>query len=232
MRERDGVAVYPRTVHQTDPLPGAVEVLREILAQQDDLSTIIVTVGFYTNLAALLRSGPDSHSNLSGLELVRKKVRLLSLMGGMFTAEAEQEFNIKTDPESASEVFAYWPTDIVISGFEIGLSITYPATSIATDFTYVSDHPIKDSYETFAPMPYDRPTWDLTAVLCAVETNSGLFDFSPYGTITLDAKHVTRFRANPKGRHRYVILRESKIPEITNLMIKFVSRPPKNLAFP
>ena len=43
---------------------------------------MIAQVGFSTNLARLLDTGADEYSTLSGIELVKRKVKLLSLMAG------------------------------------------------------------------------------------------------------------------------------------------------------
>ena len=60
----------------------AVAVYRRALAAQPDRSIAISSIGIHTNLAALLKSGPDSHSQLGGRELVAKKVAILAVMGG------------------------------------------------------------------------------------------------------------------------------------------------------
>jgi purine nucleosidase len=62
----------------------AVELLRKTLAGESDDAVTLIQVGFSTNLARLLDSAPDSYSNLSGMELVKKKVRLLTVMAGNF----------------------------------------------------------------------------------------------------------------------------------------------------
>jgi inosine-uridine nucleoside N-ribohydrolase len=55
--------------------PSAIEVYRKVLATQKDQSVVIVTVGFLSNLSALLQSGPDQYSPLDGKHLVAKKVK-------------------------------------------------------------------------------------------------------------------------------------------------------------
>ena len=64
-----------------------VALYREVLAGQPDHSVTIISVGFSTNLARLLDSGPDSFSPLDGRALVGKKVKLLSAMAGDFTGK-------------------------------------------------------------------------------------------------------------------------------------------------
>ncbi len=75
---------YPHDLLSGKDAPDAVDLLRKTLASASDGSVVIVQVGFSTNLAALLTSKPDSLSDLSGLDLVRKKVKLLSVMAGAF----------------------------------------------------------------------------------------------------------------------------------------------------
>jgi hypothetical protein len=57
---------------------------------------------------------------------------------------------------------------VVMSGFEIGISLPYPARSILNDFNYVKYHPISAAYQLYMPTPHERPTWDLTSVLHGV----------------------------------------------------------------
>ena len=82
---------YPHDLISGRSAPGATAVLRKALAAQPDHSVVIAQVGFSTNLARLLDSPPDEHSPLSGLELVRRKVKLLSLMAGAFTTDRGQQ---------------------------------------------------------------------------------------------------------------------------------------------
>jgi len=45
---------YPHNIKKNDEVPGATEVYRKVLALQPDNSVTIITVGFLTNLSALL----------------------------------------------------------------------------------------------------------------------------------------------------------------------------------
>ena len=73
------------------------------------------------------------------------------------------------------KLFHDWPTPIVVSGFEVGMALPFPAASIEHDFAYVPDHPVAEAYRSYMKMPYDRPTWDLTAVLYAVRPDEEIF---------------------------------------------------------
>lgn len=222
----DGRFRYPRRL-QLGAAPSAVEVLRRVLAAQPDHSVVLVVVGFSTNLARLLDSGPDEHSPLPGHELVAQKVRLLSQMAGMFSTEGRQrEYNVFIDVPSARRVFADWPTDLVVSGFEIGLAIKFPAPSIEQDFSYVAHHPLAEAYRLYQPMPYDRECWDLTSVLYAVHPGRDYFSLSPPGVITVDDRQITQFAPRPDGRHRYLIASPAQIERVREALIQLASQPP------
>src|SRR4030095_12947665 len=68
---------YPHKIKKNDEVLSATETYRKALASQPDRSVTIITVGFLTNLADLLRSSPDEYSKLKGKELVNKKVKQL-----------------------------------------------------------------------------------------------------------------------------------------------------------
>jgi len=141
-----------------------------------------VQVGSSTNLTRLLETKSDAASPDEGPTLIRKKVRLLSLMAGNF---ANGQRNLAQDVPSAAKLFHDWPTPIVVSGFEIGIALPFPAERIEHDFAYVQDHPVAQAYRSYMKMPSDRPTWDLTAVLYAVRPDGRYFSLSELGTITV-----------------------------------------------
>ena len=95
-----------------------------------------------------------------------------------------------------------WPTPIVLSGFEIGIAVPYPAVSIERDYDYVPHHPLAEAYCLYEPPPHNRPTWDLTSVLYAVFPDRGYFDLSPAGRCDVEADGYTRWEARDDGRHR------------------------------
>src|ERR1700691_3887986 len=178
----------------------AVELLRKTLAGESNGAVTMIQVGFSTNLARLLESAPDRYSNLSGIDLVKKKVRLLTVMAGNF-AEPKREYNVMTDRPAAAKLFAAWPTDIYISGYEVGAAILYPAVSIENDFP--KDNPVAEAYRLYAKMPYDRPSWDLTTVLYDLRPDRGYFDVSPPGDVLVSATGTTSFQPSPQGK-RYL----------------------------
>jgi len=218
---------YPRRLRSGADAPEAVELLRRVLASQPDQSVVIVVVGFSTNLARLLDSQPDAHSPLPGAELVACKCRLLSSMAGDFIpSDQHKEYNVVEDLAAARKLFAEWPGPIVVSGFEIGRAIKYPAVSIERDFAYVKHHPIAEAYRAYMKMPYDRPTWDLTSVLVAVRPERGYFGFSQPGKVVIDEQGLSSHVASPDGRHRYLTVNPEQIARVREALVQLASQPP------
>jgi len=217
-RKADGSLLYERKLASSRDAPEATGLLRRVLAGEKDRSVVIVQVGFSTNLARLLESP-------GGRDLVARKVRLLSIMAGQYPT-GKPEYNVRVDVPSAQRVFSQWPTPIVASGFEIGLSILYPASSIEKDFAYVANHPIADAYRSYKAMPYDRPTWDLTSVLYAVRPQGGYFSLSPRGRISAAADGTTRFEPDAQGTHQHLVVGDAQRQRALAAMIELASRRP------
>jgi hypothetical protein len=118
----------------------------------------------------------------------------------------------------------------VDSGFEIGTALLFPAARIESDFGYVANHPIADAYRSYQKMPYDRPTWDLTAALYAVCPDRGYFSLSPPGVISVDGQGRTRFTPQPGGKHRYLVLTPEQKARTLEAMILLASEPPRRAA--
>jgi hypothetical protein len=146
-------------------------------------------------------------------------------MAGNF-AKPEPEYNIYTDPESARTLLQDWPTPMIFSGFETGLAVTFPYRALDTEFRYTAHHPIVDAFKIFVPKPEDHPAWDPTAVLEAIRPNDGYFSLSGPGRVSLGPKNVTIFRADPKGRCRYLIVSQEQAIRLRQLLVDLVSEPP------
>ena len=117
--------------------------------------------------------------------------------------------------------------DIHHAAFEIGIAVPYPAMSIERDFGYVAHHPVAEAYIRHQPPPHERPTWDLTSVLYALQPNRGYFDLSPPGTVSITPDGSTQFTVGSSGRHRYLILKPEQIPRVREACVQLASQPPR-----
>ena len=183
----------------------ATEVYRKVLASQKDNSVVIVTVGFISNLEALLKSGPDKNSALSGKELVAKKVKKLVAMAGGFPEG--NEFNVNQHAKASMYAFQNWPTPILFSGFEIGVNIL-TGNKVATQGTKGS--PVQWAYEyclaTYEKKPFlNRNSWDHTAVLCAVRNPEDYFYVIGNGTFVCNADGSNTWNADKNSNHSFLV---------------------------
>jgi inosine-uridine nucleoside N-ribohydrolase len=195
------------------------------LSQQPDNSVTIISVGFSTNLARLLDTPADNISPLTGKELIAKKVKLLCTMAGCFNNPNLYEYNVVKDIPAARKVFTEWPTRLVTSPAEVGVAVNYPAKSIENDFDWAPIHPMVAAYKSYRKMPYDRPTWDLTSVLYAVE-GSSYFTVSPAGQIKITDKGATVFTPDPQGNRYYLKIDSIQAENIKQHFIKLVTKQP------
>jgi len=228
MKTDRGGEAFPSTIQPGSNVPDAVTVLRKTLAAEADGAVVVVQVGFSTNFARLMETGPDTISPLSGMELIQKKVRLLSIMAGIFKeGYTHVEYNIDCDLPSAKKLIADWPTPVVFSGFEIGDMIQYPAINAQNDYNYLKLHPLKEAYRFYRGLENSQATFDLTSVLYAVRPNHGYFDLSEPGTVILDENGRTSFKSDPNGKHRYMKVSATQIAKVQEALTLLCSEPPK-----
>ena len=229
--EEEGKPVFQRTVRDYESLMPAELLYRKLLAESPDQSVVLISVGMYTNLAHLLESGPDQYSDLNGRDLVSRKVDYLCIMGGNFV-KPKPECNVVTDSAASSQIFKDWPTRLVVTPFEVGSTIPYPASSFASDFTFVKYHPLIEAKKWYSLEPRNSPTWDMTAVLYAAEQDSAYFNLSAPGWVRMgwepEIQHhiVTEFTPDPEGKHFYLLVDDLQRERIKTRFLELVPRDP------
>lgn len=152
----------------------SVSLYRRLLAAQEDSSVVVVSLGYLTNLSDLLDSKADQYSELSGAELVAKKVRRYVCMGGTYPEQLETGAwgNFLPDGPAVVRVNRDWPTPIVFTG---GGPFS---RSVPTGRAFLHEFPASSlmrlSYEQFFEnaswaTPPDHHSADLIAIYVAVE---------------------------------------------------------------
>jgi len=216
---------YTHTIKSSDETPDAVKVYRKILASEPDTSVNIITVGFLTNVAALLQSPPDQFSDLNGKELVKKKVRRLISMAGRFVEgeEVGWEFNVVIDSTASVIVFNEWPTPVLICGFEIGVEILTGLRLIASD---IQNSPVKDAFEMGMKLDvHGRNSWDQTAILAGVRDPLKYFDILK-GRMIVNPNGSNTWEDDPNGPHDRILWKMPK-EELTILIEDLMMHTPK-----
>lgn len=184
------LAKFPHKIKSNGEVPDAVEVYRKVLAAQQDKSVTIVTVGFLTNLSNLLQSKGDTYSPLDGKALVAQKVKQLVCMAGRFPAGSE--FNVNQDAAASQYTYTNWPTQIILSGFEIGEKIKVGLPLIHNN--NINHSPVKTVFSMCIPMAAEdkngRMSWDETAVLVAIN------GYAPYYRLQHGSMQVAKDGSN------------------------------------
>lgn len=217
------VARYPHRVRSNDETPDAVALYRQILARQPDRSVTIVTVGFLTNLANLLRSPADQTSPLTGRQLVERKVARLVCMAGAFPKG--REFNVFRDAPASTAVYGQWPTPVLLSGFEIGEKVKTGLPLVQNN--RIRNSPVKDVFRISIPLDKEdkagRMSWDQTAVLVAVNgpapyytTHQGRMTVQPDGSNGWD----------PAGKGHQYLVEQWPVAQTTTLINKLIQHQP------
>jgi hypothetical protein len=200
---------FPVAVRERSQCPPALSLLRKTLAAQPDGVTELAAIGPLRNIRQLLESAPDAASPLTGRELVTRKVKRLTIMGGFFGEkkpfEQAGEWNFAQDPHSAAVVADQWPTEILYVGWELGNAIpTGAGLSVHTP----ESNPVRRSYELYMGGPQRaRSSFDLIAVYVAVRGPGTLWGFGPAGHCVIDpATGANHWDAEPEGKDRFLTL--------------------------
>ena len=217
-RGADGKPLYFHEIERFTDTADPAAIIRNALTAQHDQNAIVVLTGPATNLARVL--------DLRGAKaLIAAKVRFLSVMGGKYP-RGGPEYNIESDIAAAQKLFAEWPTPIVASGAEVGDALLYPGQTIENDFGWIEHHPIVDAYRAYQEMPYDTPSWDVTAALHAVRPGDGYFTASMPGTIQVLDDGRTEFKPDSGGKHRFLILEASQKARVIQTFREVISSQP------
>jgi len=153
-----------------------VALYRKTLSEAADGSVTIASIGFLNNLSGLLNSSGDSYSELTGAELVERKVAELVLMGGGYPSG--HEFNFwGYDPSATAHVINNWKGPLVFSGSELGGNVTSGDGLMARG---PASDPVRAAY-LYYTYNTSRFSWDPLTMLYAVDGLGELFEFGNDG---------------------------------------------------
>jgi hypothetical protein len=197
---------YSRGIAKLNDTADPVAQIRNALTAQFDQNAVVVMAGPATNLAGVL--------DLPGTkDLIVKKAKLLCVtdFGGNVAA--------------ARKVLAEWPSPIVHAPAELGNALLFPGGSIEKDFAWSAAHPLVDAYKAYKPMPYDAPSWAMTAALYAARPADADFKVSDAGTLSVADNGAVRFTAGA-GKHRQLMLDPAQKDRIIQLYTELASAKP------
>ncbi|MBD3393100.1 MAG: nucleoside hydrolase [Chitinivibrionales bacterium] len=214
---------YPHDVATSDELPLSTNLYRQILASRPDTSVTIVTVGYLINIAHLLQSPPDEYSDLCGRDLVAKKVKAWSCMGGAYPEGREWNFWALNMGPATKFAVDNWPRPVTFSGYEIGSAILTGST-LAEETPY--DNPIRRAYDIYlCGEGKNRESWDLTAVLYAVRGLADYWAAETNGCNEIAADGSNAWQASPDKQHAYLKQLKST-SEMKDILDGLLTQPP------
>ena len=197
-----------------DSYPEGYKIYRKLLSSQPDKSVKICSIGFLTCLSQLLQSQADEYSDMTGVELVRRKVSRIYIMGGVFGNAIEKtEYNFFQAIDYVLNFFSLLPADVevILSPGEVGDLIDYKVENVISDIDWTDTHPIKQVYLQ-CDVNTGQKMWDVLPIIHAVKGDDW-FNLSPRGTVEVTPNAETRFTPNPKGNIRYQIPGDDKWAE-------------------
>ncbi len=222
---------YPEGAETED----AVRVHRRALASAEDQSVVFAVTGLLSTPDALLKSGPDDISPLTGRELIEKKIVRTIVMAGEFASTFNDrvfcEYNISLDVPAARHFCANWPGEVIFSAYEIGHRIWSLANFIKDGDP---DSPVRRAYQLLRahrqkPEDLPFPSWDPTVSLMAARPDVHYFDFHEYGRIVVNDEGITEWHPEEGGRQTYVLpAADMPFEKIAEIITDLVMTIPKN----
>ncbi|MBF0430969.1 MAG: hypothetical protein HQK83_06795 [Fibrobacteria bacterium] len=198
---------FHKDVISRDDVPDAVELYKDILAEQEDSSVIIISVGWQMNLQRLAE---DS----AGSRLIVKKIKELVVMGGYWNPSGKPHMNLaghKNDLPVAARAGEYivneWPTPVAYVGME---AIPGVAGGSLEDAPYLN--PVRRAYEwsiehsSFSSiLSWNHHTADLATILYALRGPGEVWTEKTEGTPAMwwDGSYWrTEWKSSPDSPHR------------------------------
>lgn len=206
-------AEFPHRFQDPTKVPDALTIYRDVLEKQPDASVTIVTVGYLTNLRNLMQL-PASEGRVSGVELIRAKVKKWVCMGGNFMGSPPVDnlkfdnVNFRRDAASAHEVIRRWPTSLVFAGREV-CSLPSGLKAGAVLVTTPPENPVRRVYEVYLGGPgRSRHVADLVAVLYAVCGLRDYWGLSAPGWMDIAPNCAFTWKNDPAKQQAYLIKKQ------------------------
>lgn len=211
---RDTGAFKNTIVHNRDAI-NQTALNRQILLSQKDNSVVYVTVGHTKGLYDLLLSGPDEISDLSGSELIQKKVKRWVALGALGANDATQNYSkdwnffFNGTAPFTKYLVDNFPGEIhfIDAGRDVltGKSLIYTPTGNIVRTAY-RDWLWKVERKSLEDQ---RPSWDLATVYYAVEGEGAFLRSAGKGQLEFDVEKGCIWRKETgTSRHFFVVQRE------------------------
>ncbi|KAK4120038.1 inosine/uridine-preferring nucleoside hydrolase [Parathielavia appendiculata] len=158
---------------------GPVALYRRVLAEAEDGSVTVASIGFLNNLSALFNSTADAFSPLPGRALVSLKVSELVIMGGSYPSGGPSWNFFGSNASLAAHVINTWdgPGRMVFLGDDVGKFVLTGGPLMAEG---PKEDPVRRAYIWYG-YHHPRPLWDPLAVWYAIRGLGNLFEYGNQG---------------------------------------------------
>lgn len=212
-RYTKGVATeFPHNFQATEA-SDATDLYYDILTKQPDQGVVIVTVGYLTNIKNLLQV-PAEDGRMSGMDLVKKKVKKWVCMGGNFIGHPPKDNlalgNVNFEKDSASSYYAirHWPGELIFAGREV-CSVPSGVAIGKSLWNTPSNNPVRRAYELyFDGKPSDRHVADLATVLYAVRGLRDYWDIQTTGHMNLHPDMTFEWEFEGDSNQSYLLKKQ------------------------
>ncbi len=215
-----------------DKVPDAVDVYRQVLADAEDSSIVFIVIGFKKNMSALLKSGPDSISPLSGKELIAKKVRFVSDMAGFYPEpphpETYKPFNFGMINGVAKYYVENCPVPMIFTGTRTGqIELAKKARKLYTPVGRAIDEKLSHDGGWGKRIEKFQAAFDCVATLIAVRGADEFF-YVKHGCNELDSTGYNVFTYEKDCGHSHVdcINKKMSNEDIADVIEEMLIAPP------
>jgi hypothetical protein len=205
--EPSGEPTYVRSIRRVSDTSQAEAVLRNGVIFSVESAIVLSAPATWLARSLDLQGVKDSY---------RERVKRLVIVESGETSR---------DPAALRKIVAEWPTPIFFCGRDVGDALPFPGAAVNEAFGWTAAHPIADAYRAFKPMPYDAPTYDLAAMHYTANPDSGFFQASEAGTLSVSDAGVTTF-APGGGSVRRITADQSKRAQALAAFVEIVSTKP------
>ncbi|MET0242846.1 MAG: nucleoside hydrolase [Flavitalea sp.] len=189
---------FPHKLASFDMAEEPVQLYKRLLANAQDTSVVIVTLGHLSSLQAIMKSE-------GGSDLIHTKVNKWICMGGMFPIGKEANFY---RPDSSSTVYCVenWKRPVTFCGWEAGNQVLSGGASFKAMSTESS--PVFRGFRLYNNFA-GRPSWDQLAILMLTETGSEYFELISNGICKVDSDGTNHWIEGPAANQSYIKLKQN-----------------------
>lgn len=224
-------AAFGNKIVENKDTPEQTELLRKILSKQADKSVVYITIGHTKGLYDLLHSRADQISDLNGMELAEQKIEKWIALGAKHAYHEEDyyvgdwNFWFNGSGKYSDYLVDNYPGPVYF--VDAGDGIMTGSSLIETERGNIIRTAYRDWLWTVEKkqLSDQRPSWDLMAVMYAVEKQEDYFTTIKGGYLDFDVEKGSRWiMSDSSTNHHYVLHNKGVEEEIAEYLNELLSQ--------